>query len=148
MKTLRVRRLPLKDVFLHASIVFLVGTTVGINAEPVSLECRYVNEDRSPDWIALIQFDSEAGDATLTGYPVSYADQPNFHRVIERLPVDRTLGKIVVRRADSEKSYYIDRRTLQSQTERTRISETGTIETLTQFGKCSVLGNDLADRVF
>ncbi|MFP6796372.1 MAG: hypothetical protein VB933_04815 [Pseudomonadales bacterium] len=107
-----------------------------------------MNEDTSPDWIALVQFDSEAGDASLTGYPVTYTDQPNFHRVIERLPMDRTPGEVVVRRADSEKTYRIDRRTLESRTVRKRISEVGTIETLTQFGKCEILNNEVGDRLF
>ena len=129
-------------------IVFSIAIATGLGAEPVSLECRYVNEDRSPDWIALIQFDSETGDASLTGYPITYANQPNFHRNIDRLPTDRTSAAVVIRRADSEKTYHIDRRTLESRTVRKRISEIGTLETLTQFGKCRVLNNELSARRF
>ena len=129
-------------------IIFSIAIATGLVAEPVSLECRYVNEDRSPDWLALIQFDSEAGDASLTGYPVTYANQPNFHRNIDRLPVDRTLAAVVVRRADSEKTYHIDRRTLESRTVRKRISEIGALETLTQFGKCRVLNSEVGARRF
>ena len=131
-----------------ALIIFSIAIATVLGAEPVSLECRYVNDDRSPDWMALIQFDSETGDASLTGYPITYANQPNFHRNIDRLPTDRTSAAVVIRRADSEKTYHIDRRTLESRTVRKRISEIGTLETLTQFGKCRVLNNEVGARRF
>ena len=146
--TPRNRSFWIRRIHRIALFILSIGIAVATPAEPVSLECRYVNEDTSPDWIALVQFDSEAGDASLTGYPVTYTDQPNFHRVIERLPMDRTPGEVVVRRADSEKTYRIDRRTLESRTVRKRISEVGTIETLTQFGKCEILNNEVGDRLF
>ena len=138
----------IKQSRLIALVTLTVGVAATMSAQPISLECRYVNEDRSPDWIALVQFDSEAGDASLTGYPITHANQPNFHRVIERLPTDRTPGEVVVRRADSEKTYHIDRRTLESRTVRKRISEVGTIETLTQFGRCKILNNEMGNRRF
>ena len=131
-----------------ALVTLTIGIATSTRAEPISLECRYVNEDRSPDWIALVQFDSEAGDASLTGYPITYANQASFHRVIDRLPVDRTPGEVRVRRADSEKTYHIDRRTLESRTVRKRVSEVGTTETLTQFGKCKILNNEVGNRRF
>ena len=146
--TPRNRSFWIRRIHRVALLTLSIGIAAATRAEPVSLECRYVNEDGSPDWIALVQFDSEAGDASLTGYPVTYTDQPNFHRVIERLPMDRTPGEVVVRRADSEKTYRIDRRTLESRTVRKRISEVGTIETLTQFGKCEILNNEVGDRLF
>mgnify|MGYP001161016149 FL=1 len=117
-------------------------------AEPVALECRYKNPDQRPDWIAIIGFDSDEGEAEMTVYGANYSNQPRFHRLIDRLPIDRNSREVVIRRADLEKTYRIDRRTLESRTERQRITEVGTLETLVQLGSCNLRDRNLGDRMF
>ena len=116
--------------------------------EPVALECRYKNPDQRPDWIAIIGFDSDEGEAEMTVYGANYSNQPSFHRLIDRLPIDRNSREVVIRRADLEKTYRIDRRTLESRTERQRITEVGTLETLVQLGSCNLRDRNLGDRMF
>ena len=129
---------------LGASLFFATSAL----ADPVSLECRYVNSDQRPDWIAVIRFDSDEGDAELTAYSIDKASQPRFHRNIERLPIDRRAGKVSIRRADLEKTYIIDRRTLRSRTERERITEIGTRETVVQLGTCRLRDAARTDSLF
>ncbi len=126
-------------VFRLTLISCLACFAASADAALVVLECRYVQEHGGPDWITRLEFDSEKGDASLTAYPDNLTNLQRYHRTVDRLPIERRSDTITIRRADSEKTYIIDRESLKAQSLREEISTKGTLETFVQFGQCELI---------